>query len=192
MTISGFHMTSVATLSLTLGYIARRLAAYVIDALLLLAGVLVTQAIIYTLGVNPIANRLAAGESVAGWQLHLWVFATVSLPFWIYYAGLHSSAWQATIGKRLMGLRVVSTTGARLKFGRALWRAILVLIPFEWNHIIILQLAPLDGAPPSPMFWAGNVLTWVLILIYLGLPFFNPLRQSVHDVLAQTYVSRIE
>lgn len=173
-----------------LRYTVRRLTAYLIDSLVLFVGVLVTHGLIYALGLNPIANRITAGESFVGWQLHLWVFATVSVPFWMYFARLHSSAWQATLGQRLMGMRVTTTTGERLGFARALVRAIVMLIPFEWNHIVLLQLAPMDGSAPSPIFWAGYACTWVLIVAYLGLMFFNPHRQSVHDVLAQTRVSR--
>lgn len=173
-----------------LRYFARRLAAYVIDALVLFVGVLVTQGLIYALGLNPIANRLAAGESFVGWQLHLWVFVTVSAPFWIYYASLHSSSWQATLGKRWMGLQVSTMVGQRLGFGHALKRAMVMLIPFEWNHVVIMQLAPSGPSAPTPLFWVGNSLTWVLIVIYLGLMFFNPRRQSVHDVVTRTYVNQ--
>lgn len=182
-------MTNNFVLPALLRYLTRRLTAYLIDSLVLFVGVLVTQGIIYALGLNPIANRLALGESFAGWQLHLWVFATVSVPFWIYYASLHSSVWQATLGKRLMGLRAMTTMGERIRFPRALLRAIVMLIPFEWNHVVIMQLAPQGPSTPTPLFWMGYALTWVLIVLYLGLLFFNLHRQSVHDVATQTYVS---
>lgn len=171
-------------------YAARRLAAYLIDSLVLLVGVLVTQGLIYALGLNPIANRMAIGESFMGWQLHVWVFATVSMPFWIYYAVMHSSAGQATLGKRWMGLRVVTMAGQRIGFGQALARAIVMLLPFEWNHIVIMQLGPQASSPPTSLFWMGIALTWVLIVLYLGLMFLTPHHQSVHDLAAKTHVSQ--
>lgn len=186
------YMSSTATFSASLRYLARRLAAYLVDALVLFVGILAVQGLIYALRLNPIANRLAAGQTIAGWQLHLWVLATVSVPFWIYYAGFHSSARQATPGKRLLGLRVTTMTGERLAFGRALGRAFLMLIPFEWNHVVLFQFTSPAGAPPPPMFWLGYTLTWVLIVIYLGLPLFHPRRQSMHDVLVRTQVCLVD
>ena len=41
---------------------------------------------------------------------------------WLYFACFESSSWQATPGKRLLGLRVADLTGARIGFGRATGR----------------------------------------------------------------------
>ncbi len=38
---------------------------------------------------------------------------------WLYYALLESSPWQASLGKRIMGLKVVDKRGRRLSFGKA-------------------------------------------------------------------------
>jgi uncharacterized RDD family membrane protein YckC len=44
------------------------------------------------------------------------------LVWWIYYAVLHSSIWQASIGKKLLGMKVVNYAGKRISFGRATGR----------------------------------------------------------------------
>ncbi|MDD3470956.1 MAG: RDD family protein [Thermoguttaceae bacterium] len=41
---------------------------------------------------------------------------------WLYYAISESSTWQATLGKRLMGIYVVDIYGQRISFGRATCR----------------------------------------------------------------------
>jgi uncharacterized RDD family membrane protein YckC len=41
---------------------------------------------------------------------------------WLYHPVMESSRWQATLGKRLCGLAVVSTGGRRISFVRALVR----------------------------------------------------------------------
>lgn len=41
---------------------------------------------------------------------------------WIYCAALQSSAWQATLGKKVVGLKVVDENGCRISFGRATGR----------------------------------------------------------------------
>ena len=38
---------------------------------------------------------------------------------WLYYAFLESSPWQASLGKRVMGLKVVDKRGRRLSFSKA-------------------------------------------------------------------------
>jgi len=43
---------------------------------------------------------------------------------WIYFAGLHSSKRQATIGKLTVGIVVTSDKGERIRFGRATLRYI--------------------------------------------------------------------
>ena len=41
---------------------------------------------------------------------------------WLYFAFCESSAWQATIGKLALGIRVTDMQGARISFPRALGR----------------------------------------------------------------------
>jgi uncharacterized RDD family membrane protein YckC len=52
-------------------------------------------------------------------------FIYIALAFvgqWLYEALLTSSSWQATIGKRVLGLKVVDEAGNRIGFGRATGR----------------------------------------------------------------------
>jgi uncharacterized RDD family membrane protein YckC len=41
------------------------------------------------------------------------------LSSWLYYAGLESSPWQGTLGKKFFGLYVTDTQGSRITFARA-------------------------------------------------------------------------
>jgi uncharacterized RDD family membrane protein YckC len=53
------------------------------------------------------------------------VFVYIALAFvgqWLYEALLTSSSWQATIGKRVLHLKVVDEAGNRIGFGRATGR----------------------------------------------------------------------
>lgn len=43
----------------------------------------------------------------------------LSVGSWLYCAFMESSCWQATLGKRIMGLQVVTSQGDRLNFGQA-------------------------------------------------------------------------
>jgi len=41
---------------------------------------------------------------------------------WLYFALMESSAWQATLGKRAVGIKVTDMEGGRISFGRATGR----------------------------------------------------------------------
>ena len=47
---------------------------------------------------------------------------------WLYVAFMESSSWGATLGKRLLGLRVVTSTGYQLTFGQATIRHVMKFI----------------------------------------------------------------
>lgn len=40
----------------------------------------------------------------------------------LYYAGMHASKWQGTLGKMIVGIKVTDLNGKRISFGRALGR----------------------------------------------------------------------
>jgi uncharacterized RDD family membrane protein YckC len=67
----------------------------------------------------------------------------------IYGAVMESSAWQATVGKRALGLRVMSVDGKRLSFGAAFGRNIA-----RW-----LSALPL-GYGYLRMIWSPRKQTW--------------------------------
>jgi len=78
----------------------------------------------------------------------------------IYRAAFEASSWQATIGKRLLGLSVCTAEGHRMSFPRAALRHIAKLasaIPFQLGFLMI------------------------------GL---HDRKQGLHDLLARTYVLR--
>jgi uncharacterized RDD family membrane protein YckC len=62
------------------------------------------------LGFSPWDSKFATGMSY---------ILILSIGAWLYCAFAESSSWQATIGKRLLGLRVVTAEGGRISFGQA-------------------------------------------------------------------------
>ena len=85
---------------------------------------------------------------------------------WLYWALMESSTWQATLGKKALGLYVADLAGARITFGKA-----------------------------SGRFWSGRGLSMVPLgnLYYLidciccG---FSEKKQAVHDMIAGCLVMR--
>jgi uncharacterized RDD family membrane protein YckC len=77
---------------------------------------------------------------------------------WLYFAGLESSARQATIGKSAMGLVVTDTNGNRISFLRATGR------------------------------YFGKILSALILLIGYIMAAFTARKQALHDILASTLV----
>ncbi len=78
--------------------------------------------------------------------------------WWVYTAVLLSSSWQATIGKRVFGLKVVDYDGRRINFGRATKR-----------------------------WFASFLSTWLLCVGFLMIA-WTQRRQGLHDFMANTLV----
>lgn len=96
-----------------------RAVAYLIDGLLL--------AIALTPVVAPIIRNNNVGTSpkeiyafYSSWtRQSIALVMLIHLADWLYSATLESSAWQATLGKKLLGLKVSDAHGNRLSFARA-------------------------------------------------------------------------
>lgn len=149
----------------------RRLAAFLIDVLLLyLVG--------YATGFFLFRFYMSLG--LAGLLVGL-VIATA------YFGLLNSrSGGGQTLGKKLMGLRVVDTHGAMLTLPRSIARYFVLAFPFFLNKAIT------DGLATN--IWAAAVLMVPVIAGFLSLTyllFFNrSSRQLVHDLVLGTYVVR--
>ncbi len=102
----------------------KRSAAYLIDSLIYGGlGAIINNVLSVFIG-------LALGVSTKGKEpdlgtMFLMFVITMAIQFVIwaaYYAWPESSSWQATIGKKILGLKVTDTNGQRISFGRSLWR----------------------------------------------------------------------
>jgi len=166
--------------------LGRRLVAYAVDCAVLFGGLLVLQAILYPL--NPIVRTLRDDGDVSGGNLHLWVFATATVPFLVYFVSAVASRRQSTVGMALLRMRVEMVDGSRVSLPRALLRSTVLLVPFEVNHVLMFHFAPPTGEAPSAAFWIGIAAVWVLIGVFLVSVLVSPRRQSLHDRVAGTVV----
>lgn len=137
----------------------RRLAAFVIDVVVVgLGALLVSVLIAVLLAIALISTGGSAPTDSAVVQLGSLVILLVLT--WLYFAGLESSAWQATVGKRMTGVIVTDVEGHRLGFGRA-----------------------------SARYFA-KILSALPVLIGYLLAAFTPQKQALHDMIARTLVVR--
>jgi uncharacterized RDD family membrane protein YckC/outer membrane lipoprotein-sorting protein len=101
--------------------------------------------------------------------------------YWIYMTALESSSWQASIGKKVLGLKVTDEAGNRIGFGRAnarFWSKVLsgilcigyIMVAFtkkkQGLHDKIAGTFVLKDAPPIGKTWhwiLGVIVAYVII-----------------------------
>jgi uncharacterized RDD family membrane protein YckC len=62
------------------------------------------------LGISPFVSKVATGMAF---------IVILAVGSWLYCAFAESSSWRATVGKRLLGLQVITAEGGRTSFGQA-------------------------------------------------------------------------
>jgi uncharacterized RDD family membrane protein YckC len=159
--------------------LGRRIAAYLVDILLLFALLAPAgQLILWLLGgATP-----QSGPAIA--RVILWNF---SLPAWLYFILADQSASGTTLGKWLLTIQVRDTSGERLSAGRALARTAVKLLPWELVHVSAFALSP-DLSQFGALQLAGVAAANLLTAVYLGVAVATGGRRSVHDYAADTLV----
>jgi uncharacterized RDD family membrane protein YckC len=106
-----------------------RVLAYVIDNAVIGVGILVVLIpLIILAGLGGLLSRIRPAEDMNDLGFFLiiglvFLAATVSLVVtWLYHALMESSEWQATVGKKVLGLVVTDMAGRRVSFGRSTGR----------------------------------------------------------------------
>jgi uncharacterized RDD family membrane protein YckC len=106
-----------------------RVLAYVIDNAVIGVGIIVVLIpLIFLTGLGAFLSRIHPAEDMNDFGFFLiigliFLAATVSLIVtWLYHALMESSGWQATVGKRVLGLVVTDMAGQRVSFGRSTGR----------------------------------------------------------------------
>jgi uncharacterized RDD family membrane protein YckC len=148
----------------------KRFAAYIIDGLVIgiplaIISTFIIGAILYAnidaevlSDPNMVEAELTDEELFAVLKAYGLVLLVNFIAAILYYAGLHASKWQATIGKKLLGLKVVSMQGERISFWRSLGR-------FLAQSFL------------SPIFMIGYIIAA-----------FTEKKQALHDLIAGTMV----
>lgn len=157
--------------------ISRRLAAYLIDVCLLFAILAPTALLVETaLGIMPQTMSQVWAATVISF----------SIPAWLYFILSDCSRSGATVGKKLLHLKVVGAGGGQIGWLRALLRTAIKLLPWEMAHLFGFALAEhLGQAWQAAGLFSANGL----VLIYLAVLVSQRGRRSVHDLVARSEVT---
>jgi uncharacterized RDD family membrane protein YckC/Tfp pilus assembly major pilin PilA len=124
----------------------RRFGGFVIDYVAVLF-------VIAFVAVIPLRVMPPSQQALRGWL----AIAYLVLP-WAYYAGMESSALQATLGKLAVGVKVTDLSGRRVSFLRATGR------------------------------YFAHIVTALTLGVGYAMVEFTRLRQALHDKIAETLV----
>lgn len=112
------------------------------------------------------------------------------LPVMAYFALFEASPWEATPGKRRLGLRVVATAGERVSLPQAAARAALKFLPWEIAHTSLWHT---PGWPrhskPTVANYAGYALVYALSGTYIVTLLTSKMHQTLYDRLTRTRVT---
>ena len=144
----------------------QRFAAAFLDGIIVVVlGASISYVMELITGINPTNAVSIARDNVTlrSSGLLLWGI------WWLYYALQESSAAQATLGKRAIGLRVTDLEGRRISLARATGR------------FFAKTLFPVFAVLAVPAY------TLCFLLGYLIQP-FTARKQALHDIVAGTLV----
>ncbi len=129
-----------------------RVLAYIIDTIILaLAGSVLGAIYVFSvLGLDNDPSYLSGGADL----LNLFsIIISVA-----YFAGMESSTWQATLGKKALGLVVTDVSGNRISLMRGVGR------------------------------YFAKILSAIILLIGFIMVAFTARKQGLHDIIAGTLV----
>lgn len=149
------------------GFWLRALALLIDNLVMGIAFILILIPLIFLTGLGSFLEGFHPDEEMNDASIFVligivFLIATVSLLLtWLYHALMESSEWQATLGKKALGLVVTDMAGNRVSFARSSGR--------HFGKIVTNMIPALIG-----YFMAG----------------FTEKKQALHDMLAGCLVLR--
>ena len=145
----------------------KRFAALIIDGVILtvaMYALIFIMVLVIGIGAGGILTMFessASGRPPEGPLLVVFILGFYVLPFlmrWAYYTFFTASEWQATLGKRAVGIKVVDLDGQRIGKGRATGR------------------------------WFAAALSYLTLYIGFLMAAFTDRKMALHDYVASTRV----
>jgi uncharacterized RDD family membrane protein YckC len=166
----------------------RRIAAWLLDYLLIAAYLVLLTAASFGLRASPLRSGFDSALSRPA-TAEVLGFLLLTLPVVLYFAIYEASLLEATLGKRALGLAVVRLDGFRLSIWRALLREAARFLPWELSHALLWRVALSADRRVLPLWIAvGYAVVYAIVLLYLATLFIASQHRTVYDRLAGTIV----
>lgn len=163
-------------LRLKLATAGQRAGAFILDFLLLIAILVVFSIVVVAAGLGTLGTGSVDGIEIVGviWLLGFFLLRN------FYFIAFEMGRRSATLGKRIMGLRVVARDGGRLTADAVIARNMMREIE------IFLPLSFLSGGDGVDGLIALVGLAWAGLFLFF--PLFNRDRLRAGDIIAGTWV----
>lgn len=134
-----------------------RLVAYLLDSIALgfVVGIFILGPLMERAGISP-ENPWVLFTGTSRQMIAINLLATMAS--WLYWALLESSRWQATLGKKMLGVEVTDLEGRRISFARASGR------------------------------YFGKIVSVLSLFLGFAMAGFTPKKQALHDMIASCLV----
>ena len=167
----------------------RRIAAFLLDYLLILVYLGILALVGLSLALGPLSEAWSALVSTAA-RKDLLAFFTTVLPVMAYFVWSERSPAGGTWGKRKLGLRVVDAQSGRISRGQAVVRSVVKFTPWQMAHSALFHIPGFPMAPQDPPTWTVWMLSamWLVVAAYLlGLTQWGG-RRTLYDRISSTHV----
>ena len=166
--------------------VTQRIKAFAIDYLIIiiyigfLLGTTLLTSEVFDIGFNNITTTTA----------QLLGFFTLTLPVILYFTFTEAGKYSGSIGKKKLGLKVVSSKLKRVSTSRLLLRNFIKFLPWEIAHFFVFQLFYFLQRDMQTPGWvlAGLLASQAIALLYLLLIIFNKNNRSFYELVSQTRV----
>ena len=167
----------------------RRLLAFAADYLVISGYLVILAAGSLLVAATPISAGYLAIWSGA-WSAELAGFLLLTMPVVLYFAIFESSRAGATLGKRLLNLRVHGLDGGPLSLPRSFLRSAIKFLPWEMAHFTIWHYVYGAAGRGHPPGWGAITLTIVYFLVAVFLlSLFIGAHRTLYDRAAGSIVS---
>lgn len=135
-----------------------RVIAAIVDAIIAqIAAIVIVLPLAFALGASMAGTSTMAEIEAAGQGLGFVIGVLIQ---WLYFTVSESSTWQATIGKKMFGLKVTDMEGNKIGFGKANGR-----------------------------YWS-KIISAIILFIGFIMVAFTAKKQGLHDIIAGTLVMK--
>ena len=133
---------------------------------------------------------------LSGWlsrpaTAHVTGFLLVTFPAAAYLVAADASSSGATFGKRLMGIRVISTAGGHLSIFRSVLRTGIRFIPWELAHSAVWRIHLGAEFSPHSIPFLLLIACYALVLANVSSQFFDHRHRAIYDFIARSQVNWI-